>query len=181
MGVNQETAMKVELADILSCENREMSEQVEIELLSFDSKLGQFPIVRKAPFVMKFTNEENRRLFIQGETEITIAIPCDRCLEQVERAFSVVIEKEIPLEKDSPEADTDEVDYMTGTSLDVDQLIFGEILVSWPMKVLCREDCRGICKRCGASLNLRECQCQKAEPDPRMAAIQDIFNKFKEV
>ena len=96
--------MKVELADILSCENREMSEQVEIELLSFDSKLGQFPIVRKAPFVMKFTNEENRRLFIQGETEITIAIPCDRCLEQVERAFSVVIEKEIPLEKGSPEA-----------------------------------------------------------------------------
>ena len=181
MGVNQETAMKVELADILSCENREMSEQVEIELLSFDSKLGQFPIVRKAPFVMKFTNEENRRLFIQGETEITIAIPCDRCLEQVERAFSVVIEKEIPLEKGSPEADTDEVDYMTGTSLDVDQLIFGEILVSWPMKVLCKEDCKGICRRCGANLNLTECQCPKTEPDPRMAAIQDIFNKFKEV
>ena len=71
--------------------------------------------------------------------------------------------------------------YIIGTSLDVDQLIFGEILVSWPMKVLCREDCKGICRRCGANLNLSECQCPKTEPDPRMAAIQDIFNKFKEV
>ncbi len=173
--------MKVELADVISCENREMSEQVEIELRSFDSKLGQFPIVRKAPFVMKFTNEENRRMLIQGETEITVAIPCDRCLEQVERRFSLVIEKELDLTEDSPGTGMDESDYMTGTSLDVDQLIFGEILVSWPMKVLCREDCRGICKRCGVNLNLRECQCQKTEPDPRMAAIQDIFNKFKEV
>ncbi len=173
--------MRVELADIISCENKEMSKQVEIELLSFDSKLGQFPVVKKAPFVMQFTNEENRRLLIQGETEVTIAIPCDRCLEEVEWNFPIVIEKEIDLTKSSEETAMDELSYMTGTSLDVDQLIFGEILVSWPMKVLCREDCKGICKRCGANLNLAECQCQKTELDPRMAAIQDIFNKFKEV
>ena len=92
-----------------------------------------------------------------------------------------MIEKEIDLTGSSEEKGVDALDYMAGTSLDVDQLIFGEILVSWPMKVLCREDCKGICKRCGANLNLAECQCQKTELDPRMAAIQDIFNKFKEV
>lgn len=173
--------MRVELADIISCENKEMSKQVEIELLSFHSKLGQFPVVKKTPFVLQFTNEENRRLLIQGKTEVTIAIPCDRCLEDVEWNFPIEIEKEMDLTKSSEETGMDELSYMTGTSLDVDQLIFGEILVSWPMKVLCREDCKGICKRCGANLNEAECQCQKTEPDPRMAAIQDIFNKFKEV
>ncbi len=173
--------MRVELADIISCENKEMSKQVEIELLSFHSKLGQFPVVKKTPFVLQFTNEENRRLLIQGKTEVTIAIPCDRCLEDVEWNFPIEIEKEMDLTKSSEETGMDELSYMTGTSLDVDQLIFGEILVSWPMKVLCREDCKGICKRCGADLNLAECQCQKTEPDPRMAAIQDIFSKFKEV
>ena len=173
--------MRVELADIISCENEEMSKQVEIELLSFDSKLGQFPVVKKTPFVLQFTNEENRRLLIQGKTEVTIAIPCDRCLMDVEWNFPIEIEKEMDLTKSSEETDMDELSYMTETSLDVDQLIFGEILVSWPMKVLCREDCKGICRRCGANLNLSECQCPKTEPDPRMAAIQDIFNKFKEV
>ena len=173
--------MRVELADVISSENKEMSKQVEIELLSFDSKLGQFPVVKKEPFVLKFTNEENKRLLIQGETEVTIAIPCGRCLEDVEQVFRLVVEKEIDLAGGSEEPAMEELALMAGTSLDVDQLIFGEILVSWPMKVLCREDCKGICKRCGANLNLAECQCQKTELDPRMAAIQDIFNKFKEV
>lgn len=173
--------MRVELADIISCENKEMSKQVEIELMSFDSRLGQFPIVKKAPFELKFTNEENKNLFIQGETSVTIAIPCDRCLEDVDREFPIVLDKELDLTNQEEEKRMDETDYMIGTDLDVDKLIFGEILVSWPMKVLCKDDCKGICKRCGANLNTTECQCQKTEPDPRMAAIQDIFNKFKEV
>lgn len=173
--------MRVELADIISCENKEMSQQVEIELSSFDSRLGQFPIRTKQPFAMKFANEDGKRLLIQGETEVAIGIPCDRCLEEVNRTFSIALDKEIDLTGSNEELSMENLSYMTGTSLDVDQLIFGEILVSWPMKVLCREDCKGICKRCGANLNQAECQCQKTEPDPRMAAIQDIFNKFKEV
>ena len=173
--------MRIELADIISCENKEVSQQAEIELSSFDSRLGQFPIRTKQPFVMKFANDDGKRLLIQGETELTIGIPCDRCLEEVSRKFSLVLDKEIDLTGAREELSMENLSFMTGTSLDVDQLIFGEILVSWPMKVLCREDCKGICKRCGANLNQAECQCQKTEPDPRMAAIQDIFNKFKEV
>ena len=173
--------MRIELADIITCEGKELSKQAEVELASFDSKLGRFPIVKKAPFVLKFTNESNKRLLIQGETEVTIAIPCDRCLETVERIFPITVDKELDLIGNDEEKSMEGSNYVIGTSLDVDQLIFGEILVSWPMKVLCREDCKGICKRCGANLNLAECQCPKTELDPRMAAIQDIFNQFKEV
>lgn len=173
--------MKVELADIISCENKEVSKQVEIDLMSFNSRLGEFPIVKKAPFVLKLTNEENKRLLIQGEAEVTIVVSCDRCLQDVEQEFHIVVDKELDLTNQDEEKRMNEADYMIGTNLDVDKLIFGEILVSWPMKVLCKEDCKGICKRCGANLNITECQCQKTEPDPRMAAIQDIFNKFKEV
>ncbi len=173
--------MRVELADIISCENKEVSKQVEIELMSFNSRLGDFPIVKKAPFVLNFTNEENKRLFIQGEAEVTIAIPCDRCLTDMENVFHIIVDKELDLTNKDEEKSMDGTDYMISTDLDVDKLIFGEILVSWPMKVLCKDDCKGICKRCGANLNITECQCQKTEPDPRMAAIQDVFNKFKEV
>ena len=48
------------------------------------------------------------------------------------------------------------------------------------MKVLCRENCKGICNRCGANLNLGSCKCDDAELDPRMSKILDIFNQFKE-
>lgn len=173
--------MKIELADIISSEDKEVTKQAAIELTAFDSKLGQFPIVKSTPFVLTFANENNKRLLIRGETEVTIAIPCGRCLEEVDRIFSLKIEKEFDLTASDGEQSMEESNFMAGTNLDVDQLIFGEILVSWPMKVLCREDCKGIYKRCGANLNLAECQCQKTELDPRMAAIQDIFNQFKEV
>ena len=173
--------MKIDLSDMISSENKEMSKQVQTELTAFHSKLGQFPIIESTPFVLTFINEDNKWLHIRGETEITIAIPCDRCLEEVDRVFSIRIGKEFDLTGSDEERSMENSNFMAGTNLDVDQLIFGEILVSWPMKVLCREDCKGICKRCGANLNLAECQCPKTELDPRMAAIQDIFNQFKEV
>ena len=75
----------------------------------------------------------------------------------------------------------EETDYLIGFELDVDKLVYAEILVNWPMRVLCKDDCKGICKVCGVNLNKGTCSCDSFVPDPRMAAFQDIFNKFKEV
>ena len=95
--------MKIDLSDIISSEGKEMSKQAVIELKAFQSKLGQFPIVKHAPFVLAFTNENNKRLLIRGETEVTIAIPCDRCLEEVDRVFPIKIEKQLNLREDEAE------------------------------------------------------------------------------
>ena len=75
----------------------------------------------------------------------------------------------------------DECGYISGTELDAEQLLYNEILINWPIRVLCKDDCKGICSRCGANLNIQECGCDTTELDPRMAVISDIFSKFKEV
>ena len=49
------------------------------------------------------------------------------------------------------------------------------------LSVLRKDDCKGICSRCGANLNIQTCDCDTTGLDPRMAAIKDIFSKFKEV
>ena len=77
--------------------------------------------------------------------------------------------------------DLDEINYVTGCSLDVEQLVHNEILIHWPLRVLCKENCRGICPKCGKDLNEGSCECYQTSPDPRMAVISDIFSKFKEV
>lgn len=175
--------MKVDVTDLLSIENKIVERQVITDLASFESKLGEFPITKKAPFTLRFENQENKRVLIAGETDVTIAIPCDRCLEEVSVEIHLVIDRRYPLEESDEQEDEDaeDTDYMTGSNLDVDKLIYDEILVNWPMKVLCREDCEGICRRCGTNLNYKTCSCDRTEPDPRMAAIQDVFNQFKEV
>ena len=175
--------MKVDLTDIKALENREVEKRVPVDLVTFDSKLGKFPITKKEDVALHIRNEENKRLFVQGTTELTIEIPCDRCLEEVPTTFHIDIRRRSPSRKilRSWMREMEEIDYLIGFNLDIDKLIYGEILVNWPMKVLCREDCKGICKVCGMNLNKGNCDCQRTELDPRMAAIQDVFNKFKEV
>lgn len=174
--------MLIDISEIVSCENKEITKEVQLELNSFISKLGEFPITKKAPIDIRITNRENKRLLIQGEVDLTVSIPCSRCLEEVPTDIRFSIDKELELNgSELNDEEMEDTDYLIGLNLDIDKLIYGEILVNWPMKVLCKEDCEGICKVCGMNLNKGNCDCQRTELDPRMAAIQDVFNKFKEV
>mgnify|MGYP000820741253 CR=1 FL=1 len=75
----------------------------------------------------------------------------------------------------------EEKDYIDGYDLDVDKLVFGEILISMPGKTLCTPDCKGLCSICGHNLNISECGCDRESLDPRMSVFKDILKNFKEV
>ena len=59
--------------------------------------------------------------------------------------------------------------------LDLDELVYSEVVVSVPMKHLCKEDCKGICEKCGKNLNEGECGCPKREIDPRLSVLADLL------
>ena len=71
--------------------------------------------------------------------------------------------------------DLDEANYIDGYTLDVDQLVGSEILIGWPTKILCSEDCKGICNVCGQNLNQGTCNCEDTSLDPRMSVIRDVL------
>ena len=174
--------MIIDISKVVKSINKEISQEVSIELDFFESRLGKFPILQKSPVVLTITNQENKTLFIRGAVDVTLSIPCGRCLEEVPTQICFEIDKKLDInESILVDDEMEENDYLIGFELDVDKLVYAEILVNWPMKVLCKEDCEGICKVCGANLNKGDCGCQRTELDPRMAAIQDIFSKFKEV
>ena len=118
-----------------------------------------------------------------GTGGITVSIPCDRCLEAVSVEIPISFKRKLDMKLTDEERvnDLDENAYLTGMDLDVDQLVYFEVLMNWPLKVLCKEDCKGICRQCGKNLNEGPCDCVEEPKDPRMAAISDIFSKFKEV
>ena len=174
--------MKIDVSDILKSINKETKEEVTYDFDSFQSRLGDFPIRSKSPVILRIANQENKKLLIQGTVDLVVDIPCGRCLENVPTSIHFDIDKELIIQDGSVvDEDMEEIDYLIGFELDVDKLVYAEILVNWPMRVLCKDDCKGICKVCGMNLNKGACNCQRTELDPRMAAIQDIFNKFKEV
>ncbi|MCI9123554.1 MAG: DUF177 domain-containing protein [Eubacterium sp.] len=187
--------MILDLSSVYANRNTEEEREVRIDMESFRSKMGAFPIIKKEPFLLRVANVDDQRLLIRGALDLTVSIPCDRCLQEVPVVLHLVIDKDLPLEPDvcgfdeksHPTDPQDEEDcleqaaYRNGSQLDTDRLVYGEILSVWPLKTLCREDCRGICSKCGANRNETECGCDRSVPDPRMAAFQDVFNKFKEV
>ena len=174
--------MVIDISSVVKSINKEITEEVSIELTSFESRLGDFPILKKSPVVLHIGNQENKTLFIRGSVDIEVSIPCGRCLEEVPTPICFDIDKQLTIgENTVVDEEMEETDYLIGFELDVDKLVYAEILVNWPMKVLCKEDCEGICNVCGMNLNKGTCDCQRTELDPRMAAIQDIFSKFKEV
>lgn len=175
--------MQIHLSDVTSCEGKTIQISTELEMETVSFQMGEFPVLKKEPVDLVITNTGNKVLELTGNTCVTVGIPCDRCLEQVKIDIPCHIERKLDMKLTDEERvnDLDESNYLTGMDLDVDRLVYLEVLICWPLKVLCKEDCKGICSRCGKNLNEGPCGCKEEPKDPRMAAISDIFSKFKEV
>lgn len=175
--------MLIDLSEILSLEGKTQVVEAPVSMDSFQSKLGDFPVAEKEPLSLTITNTGKKVLKIEAKGRITVNILCDKCLKDVPTEFDINFEQEIDMQasKEDRIKDLDEINYVTGCSLDVEQLVHNEILIHWPLRVLCKEDCRGICPKCGKDWNEGSCDCDQSSPDPRMAVISDIFSKFKEV
>ena len=169
--------MLINLSKLLSGDQETLTEQVTVEMENFTDAMGTFPITGKTSFPLKISKVDTDKFLIEGETAVTVEIPCDRCLEPVSVEIPLTICREY--DKNDTEEESEEEDLIVGYNLDTEQLIYCEILVNWPMKTLCTEACKGICKKCGANLNHSSCTCDTVELDPRMAKIRDIFNNAK--
>ncbi len=169
--------MLINLTDVLSCEEKVVKRIVDTELKSFEFSLGSFPLTVEEPLALILANLGDEKLKIEGGMKLKATIPCDRCLTDVEVPIEISFSKEVDMKQSAEDRveDLDETDFIEGYNLDTDKLLYGELLVSWPMKTLCREDCRGICKKCGKNLNEGACSCDTVELDPRMAVIAEIF------
>lgn len=175
--------MQIHLSDISSCEGKCVQVTAPLEMDCITFQMGSFPVLHKEPLELTITNTGKKVLELVGTGGITVSIPCDRCLEAVSVEIPISFKRKLDMKLTEEERvnDLDENAYLTGMDLDVDQLVYLEVLMSWPLKVLCKEDCKGICSRCGKNLNDGPCGCAEEPKDPRMAAISDIFSKFKEV
>jgi len=175
--------MLIDLTRIANSEEKIIQTEVPYEPEIFSSGLGEFPILSRTPVFLKIRNKGNQELQITGKMSFQTVIPCSRCLTDVTSKICLDFERNVDMKLSASEKmeELDEQNFIDGYNLDVDKLVYGEILINWPVKVLCKEDCKGLCNTCGANLNLQTCDCDSTDLDPRMAKIRDIFSKFKEV
>ncbi|WP_287387047.1 YceD family protein [Lachnospira sp.] len=174
--------MLIDLRELLSGSSQDLTKNVSLEADTFNNGLFDYPIVKKAPFDVTINKIGTNKISIKAVTDVTLSIPCDRCLTAVDTKVDLVIDEIVDFADDASEEETQiEKDYIDGYNLDADKLLFSELLVSMPGKTLCKEDCKGLCLKCGTNLNIKECGCDRDVLDPRMSVFKDILNEFKEV
>ena len=174
--------MFINLSDVLSEHHKPIDKVVPVEMADIDTALGLMPVIEKEDAHIVVKHVKQKELTIDGTCRLVLEIPCDRCLEPVATEFDLKFSKNIDLAADDNQIDElDEKNYIDGYNLDVDKLLYNEILIGWPMKILCSETCKGICNTCGQNLNKGTCNCEDTSLDPRMSVIRDVFKNFKEV
>ena len=175
--------MLISLSEIMTTKDKVVKIIAPIELEQFHYQGSFYEFIQKEPVELTITNLGNRRVMIEGGTNISLTLFCNRCLKELNYPMEITISREVDfnLTEEERTEGLDETNYIIGYNLDVDTLIYDEVLIGFPMKLLCSEDCKGLCTNCGINLNEKTCDCDTFGYDPRMSKIRDIFNNFKEV
>ena len=105
---------------------------------------------------------------LKAKAEFTLSLTCDRCAQALTRSFCVPVDHTLVTEVN--DETNDELIVTDTFRYDVEPLITDDIILYLPTKIICRDDCAGICSRCGKNLNDGPCDCKK-EIAPRWAAL----------
>jgi uncharacterized protein len=122
----------------------------------------------------------SRGVHVTGEVGARVVLDCRRCLEDVPRDLDVELDLlfDPGVEK---EGDEEQVYLLEAEAdvLDLAPAIREQLLLEVPPYPLCREDCRGLCPRCGIDRNETSCDCTLTEPDPRWDALRDLKEEMQ--
>ena len=119
---------------------------------------------------------------LRGEIRTEVELLCDRCLAPTRAPLAVEFDTSfIPREAEAAKAENVELlaedlglSAYDGEAVDLDELVREQILLALPSRRLCREDCKGLCPKCGTDLNAGHCSCEQGETDPRWSALADL-------
>lgn len=122
---------------------------------------------------------------LTGRLGTTLEVVCVRCLE----SFSMVVSEELELlylpqsRNVAPEGEEERgledeelaVSFYRDDQIDLEHLVLEQIVLSLPMKPLCRVDCAGLCAICGSNRNVERCQCSAETTDPRWSGLRSLL------
>lgn len=112
-------------------------------------------------------------VLLKAKARFVFSAPCDRCAVLVEKPVELSLEHVIVSEVEDEEND----DFVVAENmqLDVEELLRDDLILWVPTKNLCKDDCKGLCDKCGKNLNEGDCDCNKQSVDPRLEILNRLL------
>jgi uncharacterized protein len=156
---------------------REGRARIDGDLATNDPFWNGTDLTPRAPLALRLEAQQaGPDVVVRGQLTGEFERTCRRCLEPVVAG----IEEDIGLlyRAGSSEAEVDEpadvLPLPRAATLDLTEPLREHVLLAVPRYVLCGEDCRGLCPRCGTNWNTAECQCAVDGEDDRWAPLRRL-------
>ena len=163
--------MQLDLKKVFQQENYVLPLELELDL-SGEDIYDAFPIPEPVVITGRVENQ-NSVVVLRYRAEVAYTRECDRCLELATKNYSFSFEHILTAEIENDESD--DLIYIPDFKLDFGELAREDIILSMPTKHLCRQECKGLCPKCGCNLEHSQCDCVLGEPDPRLAALRELL------
>jgi uncharacterized protein len=111
-------------------------------------------------------------LYAQGRLQAVIHEQCIRCLTDVHQVLTCKIGDLFFYPPD--DAPEDALTIGEDIHIDLAPLVRENMLLSKPIRIVCRPDCKGLCPTCGQNWNEGPCDCQEEKADPRWTALEQL-------
>lgn len=164
--------MLFELKSVFQNEGEEKQVNYELDAADIDID-GVFPF--RTPINVIATARNRASLVsLTIDVEFDYTRYCDRCANEFTKhmQMSFVHNLAQTLVDDGNDDYIETPDF----KLELDEIIFSDVLLSLPQKNLCKEDCRGLCQHCGHNLNFGDCDCDKLQVDPRLEILKQLMD-----
>lgn len=164
--------MKLDISSITKLNGRSIDVEFneKIEALNDIVIDGKFDVIN---FKGKLVNNDGV-LELKGLIRTKYKTGCYRCLREVTKELAVRVSENFV--RNGSHTDVDDYTY-DENYIDLEQVLIDNIVLHLPTKVLCSENCRGLCQKCGCDLNINSCQCKEDDFNPQMEALKKFFEK----
>ena len=167
--------MRLDLRSIINVPDAKKSFQFQVDLSDLEF-YGRCPITQPVLAEGSVTNHAGA-LVLEGTARSVLDLACDRCGKEFSREKVVPLDSLVAQELEDDE--NDEIILLEGGELDMDEVVTTAFVLAMDTKNLCSDDCKGLCAKCGADLNLGSCRC-KPDVDPRLAALAQLLDSETE-
>lgn len=181
--------MRIDLTTLLNgrCDRIDFEYNFDIKDTEYADMLPDGMDITEPVSVAGSVTDKNGCMFLNAKVSANYHVLCNRCLDDINRTLEIDFERMISTENDSTALNENDLDdaaeeilYVKESGVDPDLSIIEDIALELPVYNLCKEDCPGLCQRCGKNLNRGDCGCsEKKEIDPRLKKLQKLLDNFE--
>ena len=113
-------------------------------------------------------------LVLKASVDALVLTSCARCLKEITLPLTFDFSETLVLVGQETTADADSVIFFEGKEIDVGEIAINNLLLNISSKYLCKEDCQGLCSKCGKDLNDGDCGCDFVEIDERWEKLKNF-------